>query len=108
MLLDEEVVTWLLGGLCDTFNVSFDRGTLLTSAELPYTEKKLFQIGSRLGFHFEVAAFPVGESPTLALPCVLFLKGSAEAANWASPASVMGEDERHLVYFFRAFRRQAC
>ena len=101
MLLDEEAVTWLLGGLCDVFNVSFDRSTLLTAAELPYTEQKLFHVGARLGFHFEVAVLPDGKSRTLALPCVLFLKGTAGAANWASPALVMGEDDRHLVYFLQ-------
>jgi hypothetical protein len=99
MLLDEKAALWLLGGLCDAFRVPFERNALLGAAELPYTEQKLFQIGRRLGFRFDFTILPEKEVRTLPLPCVLFLKMEAGESTWATPSLVMGEDERHLLYF---------
>lgn len=99
MLLDEKAALWLLGGVCDAFGVPLDRNALLGPEELPYTEQKLFQVGRRLGFRFDFSLLADEKSLTFSLPFLLFLKGVGEDATWATPALVMGEDERHLLYF---------
>lgn len=99
MLLDEKAALWLLGGLCDAFRVPLDRNVLLTAAELPYSEQKLFQVGRRLGFRFDFTVIAVEHPPALALPCLLFLKTGPGESAWATPVLAMGEDERNLLYF---------
>jgi subfamily B ATP-binding cassette protein HlyB/CyaB len=80
---------WLIGSLCQINRVPFDPALVLQRFPAPHSVRQLVEAARSLGFKTGE-----GKLPTLAFPCVGFLKGESPR-----PAILIKADAERLLYF---------
>src|SRR4029077_2625808 len=94
--LSTESFLWVLGSLCQVYRKPFDPALVLREFPPPCSIPVLHQAARSLGFKTGDLKPRDAALQGLALPCIAFLRESAELLQ---PALIVGADRDRLLYF---------